>query len=79
MWTIIEKFFEHTKQNKFFNKNRANQNINWFHENINSLLKKKIIQSKSISTKIHSLEKKIERGEIIPSQAAVDIFKKIRK
>jgi hypothetical protein len=40
-------------------------------------LKNKIFKSKKNSAQIKSLEKKIKHGEIVPTQAAKEIVKKL--
>lgn len=75
VWKMIEAFLSHTSENNSFQKNREQQKLIWFHENIHSMLRNKFFESKRISNQIKSLEKKISAGKIIPSRAAYDIVK----
>ncbi|MBS1681106.1 MAG: methylmalonyl Co-A mutase-associated GTPase MeaB [Bacteroidetes bacterium] len=79
VWAMIEKFYAHTIENGFYEKNRDEQNLKWFYESMDVLLKKKIFQSKKISSLIKSLEMKIRMGEIMPLQAAQKMVASIKK
>ncbi len=79
IWKLIEAFHSFTTKNKSFRKNRDRQNLSWFHESIDSLLKRDIFQSSKYSTKIKSMEKKISSGKIMPSLAADEILKMLLK
>ncbi|MBI1768092.1 MAG: methylmalonyl Co-A mutase-associated GTPase MeaB [Bacteroidetes bacterium] len=74
-WKMIESFHEVTKANNSFQENREQQKLAWFHENIQLMMKEKILQSKKTLSKIQMLEKKINLGKILPSAAAKEILK----
>lgn len=75
VWKMIEAFKTHTQQNSFFEKNRKQQKLIWFHERVQSLLNKKIFASKRIAAQIKRLEQKISKGQLVPSAAAREILK----
>jgi LAO/AO transport system kinase len=78
VWKMIELFYETTTANNSFQENRDQQKLIWFHENIQLMLKEKILQSKKVAEKIQLLEKKISLGKILPSAAAAEILKKVK-
>ena len=77
VWKMIESFQDSSIKNKFFQKNREQQNLLWFHENVDQLLKSKILKSKAALSKVKSLEKKIAEGKITPSRAATEMVKSL--
>jgi len=78
VWRLIESFQETTTSNNSFQENREQQKLIWFHENIQLMLKEKILQSKKVAEKIKLLEKKINSGKILPSAAAEEILMKVK-
>jgi len=77
VWKMIEAFRAFSVRNKFFQKNREHQNLLWFHENVDQLLKNKIFKSKTALNKVRSIEKKIIEGKITPSTAASEVVKSL--
>jgi LAO/AO transport system kinase len=77
VWKMIESFHSFTIKNKFFQKNREQQNLQWFRESVDQSLKSKVLQSKTAIVKIKSYEKKIAQGKLIPSQAANEMVKSL--
>jgi LAO/AO transport system kinase len=77
VWKLIESFHGFTLNNKFFQKNRKRQNLQWFRESVVHLLEDKILQSKSATNKIKSFEKKIVAGKIEPTKAAHEVIKSL--
>jgi LAO/AO transport system kinase len=75
VWKMMEAFHEATTRNNSFQENREQQKLVWFHENIQLMIKEKILQSKNVSAKIKLLEKKIISGKVLPSVAAREIVK----
>jgi LAO/AO transport system kinase len=78
VWKMIEIFYESTKENGSFQRNRDDQKLFWFHESIQRLLREKIIQSKKLAARMKSLEKRIIKGEILSSTAAKELLKNLR-
>ena len=77
VWKMIEGFHSFSLKNKFFQKNREQQNLQWFRESVDQLLKNKILKSKTASNKIKSFEKKIAEGKITPSKAAGEVVRSL--
>jgi LAO/AO transport system kinase len=77
VWKMIESFQEITTANDSFDRNREQQQQLWFHESVQLLIKEKILQSKKTAASINALEKKIAKGEMLPSRAAKMLLKKV--
>ncbi len=77
VWNMIESFHAFSVKNKFFQKNREQQNLQWFRESVDQSIKNKVLQSKTAIGKIKSYEKKIMQGKLIPSQAANEMVKSL--
>lgn len=73
-WKIIEEYVNFTQVSNFFEENRTQQNLVWFHERMQQLFKLHIVQSKEIDTRIKTLEKAIIDKKILPSRAAQEII-----
>jgi len=78
-WNLIEQYVAFTQSNGYFEKNRTQQNIVWFHEQLQLLLKSKLFQDKDIATKITAFEKEIKEKKILPSRAAQEIIQTFLK
>jgi LAO/AO transport system kinase len=76
-WKLIEDFKTKTLANGYFINHRQQQNINWFHHELDSLIKQKIINRSKTKKAIDAMEKKIRLSKISPSQAANVILKSI--
>jgi LAO/AO transport system kinase len=79
VWKMIEDFHSFSLKNRFFQKNREQQNLQWFRENIDQLVRNKILKSKTALNKIKLFEKKITVGKITPSKAASEVVKSLVK
>jgi LAO/AO transport system kinase len=77
--SLIEQYVAFTQSNGYFEKNRTQQNIVWFHEQLQLLLKSKLFQDKDIATKITAFEKEIKEKKILPSRAAQEIIQTFLK
>jgi LAO/AO transport system kinase len=77
VWKMIEAFHSFSLKDKFFHKNREQQNLQWFLERVDHLLKNRVLQSKTALSKIKSFEKKIIDKKITPSKAAAEVVKSL--
>lgn len=78
-WRMIEKYVSQTKANGYFERNRTQQNLVWFHEHIQQLLNSKLTQATEINNKIKTFEKEIADKKILPSHAAQQIIQDFLK
>lgn len=77
--SLIEQYVAFTQSNGYFEKNRTQQNIVWFREQMQLLLKSKLFQDKDIAAKITAFEKEIKEKKILPSRAAQEIIQTFLK
>ena len=73
-WKLIQDYLTLTKGNGFFEKNRDQQNLVWFQESIQLLLRQQLSKSKELKLKIKTLESDILGKKILPSRAANQII-----
>ena len=73
-WKLIQDYLTLTKGNGFFEKNRDQQNLVWFQESIQLLLRQQLSKSKELKLKIQTLESDILGKKILPSRAANQII-----
>jgi LAO/AO transport system kinase len=59
VWLLIEKYIRQAKASNFFSKNRVKQNITWFHEHFDQLLKYDMYHHSALQQKIQILENKV--------------------
>ncbi|HLZ17573.1 MAG TPA: hypothetical protein VKQ08_11060, partial [Cyclobacteriaceae bacterium] len=79
VWKTIADFHSFTLKNKFFEQNRKRQNLQWFYESVDRLLKNRILEAKSSQQKIKAFEKKINEGSVTPSRASEELVKLLLK
>ncbi|MEQ1587834.1 MAG: methylmalonyl Co-A mutase-associated GTPase MeaB, partial [Cyclobacteriaceae bacterium] len=73
-WQLIQDYLALIKGNGFFEKNRDQQNLLWFQESIQLLLRQQLSNSKEMNLKIQGLEKDIIARKILPSRAAKHVI-----
>ncbi len=73
-WQLIKDYVSFAQSNNYFKKNREQQNLIWFHDTLQHLLRNKLNQSKEIKLKIKSFEKAIIDNAVLPSRAAQEII-----
>jgi LAO/AO transport system kinase len=73
-WEMIIEFKEKTTARGFFNNQRQSQNVRWFHEHIEWLMKSKMLSNKKVLAQITQLEKKIAAFKISPTKAAQNVI-----
>jgi len=66
----IANYVNLTKTNRYFDKNRSEQNTYWFFETVNQTIRKQFYQNDKIKKAIPELLKKIEKKEITAFDAA---------
>jgi LAO/AO transport system kinase len=79
IWDEMIRFFDITRKNGFFEKNRKNQNLDWMHDYIRQTLEEEFYGSPAVKRKLASLEKAVGNSQEPPLSAArqlIDIFMK---
>ncbi len=74
-WELVNRYVSFTKANHFFEKNRQQQSLKWFHESIGQLLQEELSSSKSALKKMRLLEEQILRNELLAPAAAREVVK----
>lgn len=75
VWNIIEKYFELTRQNGYFQDKRKEQNQYWFLETIESQLKIWFYNNKNVKKSLEDFKKQVELNQISPFTAAQKLLK----
>lgn len=70
LWKMIEHYVSFTKENQWFEKNRARQNLYWMHETVNEELKRRFYANPNIQEKIKNLEQEVKEGKLSSFEAA---------
>ena len=70
LWNMICEYFETTKSNSYFEKNRMAQNTFWLQQTIEERLKSNFYNRSIIKTELESQIKNIEEGKTTPFAAA---------
>lgn len=70
LWKMIEHYVAFTKENRWFESNRARQNLYWMHETVNEELKRRFYTNKSTLEKIMQLEQQVTEGKLSSFEAA---------
>ncbi len=70
VWDMIERYEQHTKASTFWSAYRQQQNISWFHESFQQLLKKDVHRLASLKTEIQLLEQHVVAQRTSCLQAA---------
>ena len=74
VWETIEKFTNHLKLKGHFERNRQEQDLNWFRESLRENMMDKFYASEKVRQLIPLLEAKIRNGEISPFTAAAELL-----
>lgn len=76
IWETIQEYFLITKENDYFNTNRANQNQYWLVETINEQLKNHFYNNPDIEKLLELNKRAVQNNEISPFAAAQELLKK---
>ncbi|HEY3402490.1 MAG TPA: methylmalonyl Co-A mutase-associated GTPase MeaB [Ohtaekwangia sp.] len=74
IWQMIEGYVHQTKTSGFFDQNRVRQNISWFHEHFDQLLRTEIMEHNQMQKKIQALTTEIQHGNISSYTAAQQLL-----
>ncbi len=69
-WEIILAFQQQMKVNRFFEKKRQQQSLQWFHESIEGLLKEMFYQNPKMKDELSKIKTTILQGQQSPFRAA---------
>jgi len=74
IWKIIIDFQQKMTSNQYFQKNRQQQSLRWFHESIEGLLKDLFYQNPEMKEKLIRFEKEILEAQRSPFRAAKELL-----
>lgn len=75
VWEIIQKYYETTLENGYFNFKRLEQNQYWFLETIDSQLKAQFYDSPNVQESLEIYKNQIDNNQISPFAAAQELLK----
>ncbi len=81
IWNIIESFIKITKTNKWFEKNRKEQNKNWLLQSLNQHLQDDFYKNKKVIKELKKQLNRIERQDLTPFEALkelIDFYREIK-
>lgn len=70
IWKMIEHYVTLTKENNWFEKNRAQQNLYWMHETVSETIKHRFYSDTRTQEKIKHLEQDVIAGKLSSFEAA---------
>ncbi len=70
IWSKIQQFIDHTKQNNYFENNRKSQAVNWFKQSLTDQLVERIEKDSRFTEELRKLELSVESGNTDPFIAA---------
>lgn len=70
IWKMIEHYVAFIKENNWFEKNRAHQNLYWMHETVSEELKRRFYADTKTQEKIKQLEQDVMTGKLSSFEAA---------
>ncbi|KGO81928.1 protein kinase [Flavobacterium beibuense F44-8] len=76
VWQIMNEYFSLTKENKYFESRRSEQNSHWLTETINEQLKNRFYNRPDIAELLSQNKKAVQNNEISPFAAAHILLEK---
>ncbi|MBL7874537.1 MAG: methylmalonyl Co-A mutase-associated GTPase MeaB [Cyclobacteriaceae bacterium] len=73
-WNLVQEYVRFAREKNFFDELRIRQNLIWFQERMQQLIKQQITESPELNEQIKILEKKIIDRKILPARAAQEII-----
>src|SRR5690606_26758988 len=79
VWQLISDYIAMTKNNKYFDLQRNNQNIYWMRETIQEQLLQQFYQNEIIESELAKEEQRLKNHEKSPFSAAQDLLTLYKK
>ncbi len=79
VYDVIEEYKRLTISNKYFNKKRQAQQLEWFHRSVSNSLLEKFYTNPKIKKQIQAIEKKLSGKNVNPYKLASELVKKWKK
>lgn len=74
VWQMLDKFESQVKTNDFFNKNRREQQVSWFKENLNELLKASFFKRAEVRKVYEEKLLEVQSGKLPALNAAHEVL-----
>jgi len=74
IWDQINNFKEHNITNGWLHENRQNQNLFWFYEKLNQLIKSEFFNNDNLQKNLQKLVSDVKNGKKDPFNAASELF-----
>ena len=74
IWDQINNFKEHNITNGWLHENRQNQNLFWFYEKLNQLIKSEFFNNDNLQKNLQKLVSDVKAGKKDPFNAASELF-----
>ena len=74
IWDQINNFKEHNITNGWLHENRQNQNLFWFYEKLNQLIKNEFFNNDNLQKNLQKLVSDVKNGKKDPFNAASELF-----
>jgi LAO/AO transport system kinase len=79
VWSMIENYREKTLTNGYLNKNREEQDVEWFRSQLKYLIESLLFGSFISIEEINLLENRVKQKDISPIQATQEVMSKLKK
>ena len=74
VWKLTNDYFNHIEKNKWKGQNRKEQNLHWFHEKLDFLLKERLYSNSDFREKLAKAEEQVKKDQISPTSAATRLL-----
>lgn len=78
IWSLVEGYISHTKENDFFREKRSRQSRNWLYETIQNRLMDEFYNDPNVRKRLNAIERKVLNGEMSSFKAAQLLLKLFR-
>lgn len=79
VWQTIDAYTAHTKNNDFFSKQRAQQQLAWLHESIHHALAQTFYQHAGVKNALPTVEQGIQDNTLLPTEAVKLLFERFQR
>jgi len=74
IWKVIQQYRDQTEKSGYFDQNRSDQNIAWFHDCFDQLVRADLSQHQSVRSNLISLEEEIRQSKLSARSAAQQLL-----
>jgi len=74
VWAMINDYYQKSRENDYFENNRAQQNSQWLNKLIQEMLELRLKQNQAVKSQLPKLQQAVQDHEITPYNAAQKII-----